>query len=55
MCIRDSLDILLKHRNLQARALGVTEDEYLKTLAYRLRQPPRGFKTVDAGPVQEVV
>ena len=49
------LDILLKHRNLQARALGVTEDEYLKTLAYRLRQPPRGFKTVDAGPVQEVV
>ena len=23
------LDILLKHRNLQARALGVTEDEYL--------------------------
>lgn len=49
------LDILLKHRDLQARALGVAEDDYLKTLAYRLRQPPRGFKTVKDGPVREVV
>ena len=49
------LDILLKHRNLQARALGVPEDEYLKTLAYRLRLPPRGFKTIERAPVQEVV
>jgi 2,5-furandicarboxylate decarboxylase 1 len=49
------LDILLKHRDLQARALGVSEDDYLKTLAYRLRQPARGFKTVDDGPVREVV
>lgn len=49
------LDILLKHRPLQARALGVPEDEYLKTLAYRLRQPPRGFKTVEKAPVQEVI
>ena len=31
------LDIMLKHRDLQARALGVSEDDYLKTLAYRLR------------------
>ena len=49
------LDILLKHRDLQARALGVAKDDYLKTLAYRLRQPPRGFKTVEDGPVKEVV
>jgi 2,5-furandicarboxylate decarboxylase 1 len=50
-----ALDILLKHRDLQARALGVAEEDYLKTLAYRLRQPARGFKTVDDGPVREVV
>ncbi len=49
------LDILLKHRDLQARALGVPEDDYLKTLAYRLRQPPRGFSRVETGPVKEVV
>jgi 2,5-furandicarboxylate decarboxylase 1 len=49
------LDIMLKHRDLQARALGVSEDDYLKTLAYRLRQPPRGFKTVEDGPVREVI
>lgn len=49
------LDIMLKHRDLQARALGVSEDEYLKTLAYRLRQPARGFKTIKDGPVHEVV
>lgn len=49
------LDILLKHRDLQARALGVAKDDYLKTLAYRLRQPPRGFKRVETGPVKEVV
>ena len=49
------LDILVKHRNLQARALGVGEDEYLKTLAYRLRQPPRGVVDVKTGPVKEVV
>ena len=49
------LDIMLKHRDLQARALGVSEDDYLKTLAYRLRQPPRGFKTIEDGPVREVI
>ena len=48
-------DIMLKHRPLQARALGVSEDDYLKTLAYRLRQPPRGCKQVASAPVQEVV
>src|ERR1700749_3153098 len=37
-------DILVKNRGLQARALGVDPSVYLKTLAYRLRQPPRGFK-----------
>ncbi|MBM3487849.1 MAG: UbiD family decarboxylase [Alphaproteobacteria bacterium] len=49
------LDILVKNRNLQARALGVGEDEVMKTLAYRLRQPPRGIKQVRTGPVKEVV
>jgi UbiD family decarboxylase len=49
------LDILVKHRNLQARALGVSEEDYLPTLAYRLRQPPRGVVNVQTGPVREVV
>ena len=48
-------DMLVKNRRSQARALGVEQDDYLKTLAYRLRQPPRGFKDVAAGPVKEVV
>jgi 2,5-furandicarboxylate decarboxylase 1 len=47
-------DILVKHRELQARALGVTREDYLGTLAYRLRRPPRGFVNVDDGPVKEV-
>ena len=48
-------DILVKNRRSQARALGTTPESYLRTLAYRLRQPPRGFKLVDSGPVKEVV
>lgn len=48
-------DILVKHRHLQARAIGVSEEDYLKTLAYRLRKPPRGFKLVETGPVKEVI
>jgi 2,5-furandicarboxylate decarboxylase 1 len=48
-------DILVKNRRSQARALGVDPAAYLKTLAYRLRQPPRGFKDVKTGPVKEVV
>jgi hypothetical protein len=48
-------DILVKNRRSQARALGVAPKDYLKTLAYRLRQPPRGFKDVKSGPVKEVV
>ncbi len=48
-------DILVKHRWSQCRALGVPQDEYLPTLARRLRQPPRGFIDVDDGPVKEVV
>ncbi|HKC43840.1 MAG TPA: UbiD family decarboxylase [Burkholderiales bacterium] len=47
-------DILVKHRDLQARALGVSRAEYLQTLAFRLRQPPRGFVHVKSGPVKEV-
>ena len=46
-------DILVKHRELQARALGVTREDYLRTLAYRLRRPPRGFVDVADGPVKE--
>src|SRR5205823_5058417 len=46
-------DILVKTRELQARALGVTREDYLRTLAYRLRRPPRGFAEVKDGPVKE--
>jgi 2,5-furandicarboxylate decarboxylase 1 len=48
-------DILVKHRHTQCRALGVPQDEYLPTLAKRLRQPPRGFVDVKTGPVKEVI
>src|ERR1700758_4862996 len=48
-------DILVKTRRAQARALGTTPENYLRTLAYRLRQPPRGFKMVKTGPVKETV
>jgi UbiD family decarboxylase len=47
-------DILVKNRELQARALGVPRAEYLRTLAYRLRKPPRGFVHVKSAPVKEV-
>ena len=47
-------DILVKHRPLHARALGVERKHYLRTLAYRLRLPPRGFTPVKTGPVKEV-
>src|SRR3972149_5452744 len=47
-------DILVKHRPLQARALGVPQEAYLRTLAQRLRQPPRGFRDVKDGPGKEV-
>jgi hypothetical protein len=47
-------DILVKHRSLHARALGVKREHYLRTLAYRLRLPPRGFTSVKTGPVKEV-
>ena len=48
-------DILVKHRFSQCRALGVAQQDYLPTLARRLRQPPRGFVEVATGPVKEVV
>ena len=32
-------DILVKNRRAQARALGVQPEEFLRTLAFRLRQP----------------
>lgn len=48
-------DILVKHRWSQCRALGVPREVYLKTLAQRLRKPPRGFVNVRTGPVKEVV
>ena len=48
-------DILVKNRRSRARALGVAPKDFIKTLAYRLRQPPRGFKAVKSGPVKEVI
>jgi 2,5-furandicarboxylate decarboxylase 1 len=48
-------DILVKNRTTQARALGVAPADYLKTLAFRLRQPPRGFRLLKTGPVKEIV
>src|SRR5476649_1602203 len=48
-------DILVKTRASQARALGVPQEDYLKTLAARLRRPPRGFVELKTGPVKEVV
>ena len=48
-------DILVKNRRSQARALGVSEEDYLPTLAQRLRKPPRGLVNVETGPVKEVI
>lgn len=48
-------DILVKTRRAQARALGTRPEDYLRTLAYRLRLPPRGLKLVKTGPVKEVI
>ena len=48
-------DILVKNRRSQTRALGVAQEDYLKTLAFRLRRPPRGFNVVGSGPVKEVI
>jgi 2,5-furandicarboxylate decarboxylase 1 len=48
-------DMLVRHRWSQCRALGVSEADYLPTLAQRLRKPPRGFVDVDDGPVREIV
>lgn len=48
-------DMHVKHRWSQCRALGVREDEYLPTLAQRLRMPARGFVEATTAPVQEVV
>jgi UbiD family decarboxylase len=47
-------DILVKTRENQARALGVSRADYLRTLAYRLRLRPRKFKMVTSAPVKEV-
>lgn len=48
-------DILVKSRQTQARALSTNEEDFLSTLAYRLRQPPRPPKLVKTGPVKEIV
>src|SRR5262249_40477923 len=47
-------DILVKNRALQARALGVAREDYLKTLAFRLRQPPRVQKHEKPGGEREI-
>lgn len=48
-------DILAKTRAAQGAILNVAPEDWLKTLAYRLRRPPRGLVEVDGGPVQEIV
>jgi 2,5-furandicarboxylate decarboxylase 1 len=48
-------DILVKHRCLHGPILGVSQEDYLQTLAHRLRRPPRGYTVVETGPVKEVV
>jgi len=48
-------DMLARTRRTQARALGVAPDQFVSTLARRLRQAPRGFVNVKSGPVKEVV
>ena len=46
-------DMLVRDRAGQARALGVDPSDYLRTLAYRLRLPPRPFRMVADAPVKE--
>lgn len=48
-------DMLVRHRWSQCRALGVSEKEFLPTLAQRLRKPARGLVDVKTGPVKEVI
>lgn len=48
-------DMLVRNRRSQARALGVAPEEFLPTLAKRLRQAPRGFVQAKSRPVKEVV
>ncbi len=47
-------DILVKNRVSQGRALGVSREEFLRTLAYRLRLPPRPLVNVATSAVKEV-
>jgi len=42
-----SADILVKHRDLQARALGVSREDYLRTLAYRCAAAARLVNVTD--------
>ena len=47
-------DMLVRHRKSQGRALGVSPELFLPTLAYRLRKPPRPYAHVTQAPVKEV-
>lgn len=47
-------DMFVRNRRTQGRALGVDPADHLRTLAYRLRQPPRGVHEVPTGPVKAV-
>lgn len=49
------LDMLVRNRRSQARALNVAPADFCRTLAQRLRRPPRGTRIVRTGPVKEVV
>jgi UbiD family decarboxylase len=48
-------DMFVRNRRSQARALNVAPEEFLRTLAFRLRHPPRGTTLVETAPVHEVV
>ncbi|MGH1426174.1 MAG: UbiD family decarboxylase domain-containing protein [Pseudooceanicola sp.] len=48
-------DMFMRTRATQARALNVSPEAFLPTLAARLRQPPRGLVDVVTGPVKEVI
>ena len=48
-------DSLVKTRAMHGRVLGVAPEDFCKTLAARIRRPPRPTVVTESGPVKEVV
>lgn len=48
-------DLLFRDRLAQSRVLGTMPDEVLPELARRLAMPPRPTRTVNTGPVKEII